>query len=168
MKEIINKQREDYLSWDEYFMSIAVISSMRSKDPNTQVGACIVKNNRILSIGYNGTPNGFEDKFFPWGREGQTLKTKYPFVCHAEMNAISNFEGIKKELEGSKLYVTLFPCNECAKLVIQNGIKEIIYLEDKYKETEGVKASKIMFDECGVKYTEFPKEKRKTLTLKLK
>ena len=168
MKEIINKQREDYLSWDEYFMSIAVISSMRSKDPNTQVGACIVKNNRILSIGYNGTPNGFEDKFFPWGREGQTLKTKYPFVCHAEMNAISNFEGIKKELEGSKLYVTLFPCNECAKLVIQNGIKEIIYLEDKYKETEGVKASKIMFDECGVKYTEFPEEKRKTLTLKLK
>lgn len=168
MKEIINKQREDYLSWDEYFMSIAVISSMRSKDPNTQVGACIVKNNRILSIGYNGTPNGFEDKFFPWGREGQSLKTKYPFVCHAEMNAISNFEGIKKELEGSKLYVTLFPCNECAKLVIQNGIKEIIYLEDKYKETEGVKASKIMFDECGVKYTEFPKEKRKTLTLKLK
>ena len=168
MKEIINKQREDYLSWDEYFMSIAVISAMRSKDPNTQVGACIVKNNRILSIGYNGTPNGFEDKFFPWGREGQALKTKYPFVCHAEMNAISNFEGIKKELEGSKLYVTLFPCNECAKLVIQNGIKEIIYLEDKYKETEGVKASKIMFDECGVKYTEFPKEKRKTLTLKLK
>lgn len=168
MKEIINKQREDYLSWDEYFMSIAVISSMRSKDPNTQVGACIVKNNRILSIGYNGTPNGFEDKFFPWGREGQALKTKYPFVCHAEMNAISNFEGIKKELEGSKLYVTLFPCNECAKLVIQNGIKEIIYLEDKYKETEGVKASKMMFDECGVKYTEFPKEKRKTLTLKLK
>lgn len=168
MKEIINKQREDYLSWDEYFMSIAVISAMRSKDPSTQVGACIVKNNRILSIGYNGTPNGFEDKFFPWGREGQTLKTKYPFVCHAEMNAISNFEGIKKELEGSKLYVTLFPCNECAKLVIQNGIKEIIYLEDKYKETEGVKASKIMFDECGVKYTEFPKEKRKTLTLKLK
>lgn len=168
MKEIINKQREDYLSWDEYFMSIAVISAMRSKDPSTQVGACIVKNNRILSIGYNGTPNGFEDKFFPWGREGQTLKTKYPFVCHAEMNAISNFEGIKKELEGSKLYVTLFPCNECAKLVIQNGIKEIIYLEDKYKETEGVKASKMMFDECGVKYTEFPKEKRKTLTLKLK
>lgn len=168
MKEIINKQREDYLSWDEYFMAISVISSMRSKDPNTQVGACIVKNNRILSIGYNGTPNGFEDKFFPWGREGQTLRTKYPFVCHAEMNAISNFKGIKKELEGSKLYVTLFPCNECAKLVIQNGIKEIIYLEDKYKDTEGVKASKIMFDECGVKYTEFPKEKRKTLTLKLK
>ena len=167
MKEV-NKQRQNYLSWDEYFMGIAVLSSMRSKDPNTQVGACIVKNNRIMSIGYNGTPNGFEDKFFPWGREGQTLNTKYPFVCHAEMNAISNFEGIKKDLEGSKLYVTLFPCNECAKLVIQTGIKEVIYLEDKYKETEGVRASKIMFDECGVKYTEFPEEKRKTLTLKLK
>lgn len=167
MKEI-NKQRQDYLSWDEYFMGIAKLSAMRSKDPNTQVGACIVKNNRIMSIGYNGTPNGFEDKFFPWGREGQTLNTKYPFVCHAEMNAISNFEGIKKDLEGSKLYVTLFPCNECAKLVIQTGIKEVIYLEDKYKETEGVRASKIMFDECGVKYTEFPEEKRKTLTLKLK
>lgn len=167
MKEI-NKQRQDYLSWDEYFMGIAKLSAMRSKDPNTQVGACIVKNNRIMSIGYNGTPNGFEDKFFPWGREGQTLNTKYPFVCHAEMNAISNFEGIKKDLEGAKLYVTLFPCNECAKLVIQTGIKEVIYLEDKYKETEGVRASKIMFDECGVKYTEFPQEKRKTLTLKLK
>lgn len=167
MKEI-NKQRQDYLSWDEYFMGIAKLSAMRSKDPNTQVGACIVKNNRIMSIGYNGTPNGFEDKFFPWGREGQTLNTKYPFVCHAEMNAISNFEGIKKDLEGSKLYVTLFPCNECAKLVIQTGIKEVIYLEDKYQETDGVRASKIMFDECGVKYTEFPQEKRKTLTLKLK
>jgi dCMP deaminase len=163
----VNKQRKDYLNWDEYFMGIAVLSAMRSKDPNTQVGACVVKNNRILSIGYNGTPNGFEDKCFPWGREGQALKTKYPFVCHAEMNAISNFEGTRKDLEDSKLYVTLFPCNECAKLVIQSGIKEVIYLEDKYKETDGVKASKIMFEECKVKYTEFPKEKRKTLTLKL-
>ena len=163
------KKRNNYLTWDEYFMSIAKLSSMRSKDPNTQVGACIVaSDNRILSIGYNGAPNGYSDDNFPWDREGTPLETKYLFVCHAEMNAISNFKGIKKELEGSKLYVTLFPCNECAKLVIQNGIKEIIYLEDKYKDTEGVKASKIMFDECGVKYTEFPKEKRKTLTLNLK
>lgn len=161
----INKQRKDYLSWDEYFMGVALLSSMRSKDPNTQVGACIVKDNRILSIGYNGTPNGFEDKFFPWDRKGQTLMTKYPFVCHAELNAISNFRGNKKDLEGSKLYVTLFPCNDCAKLVIQNGIKEIIYLEDKYKETEGVKASKIMFDTCNVKYTEYPKDKRKNIYL---
>ena len=167
MKEI-NKQREDYLSWDEYFMGIAVLSAMRSKDPNTQVGACIVsKINRILSIGYNGTPNGYEDKYFPWDRNGEFLNTKYPFVCHAEMNAISNFKGDKKDLEDAKLYVTLFPCNECAKLVVQNGIKEIVYLSDKYKETDGTKASKIMFDACGVKYTEFPKNKRKTIPLKL-
>ena len=167
MKEV-NLQRKEYISWDEYFMGIAVLSSMRSKDPNTQVGACIVsKNNRILAIGYNGTPNGFEDKFFPWAREGENLKTKYPFVCHAEMNAISNFKGDKKDLDGSKLYVTLFPCNECAKLVVQNGIKEVIYLSDKYKETEGTIASKIMFDACGIKYTEFPNNKRKTLSLKL-
>lgn len=167
MKEI-NKQRETYLSWDEYFMGVAVLSSMRSKDPSTQVGACIVKNNRILSIGYNGTPNGFEDKFFPWGREGKFLSTKYPFVCHAEMNAISNFEGNKKDFNGSKLYVTLFPCNECAKLVIQNGIKEIIYLEDKYKDTDGVKASKIMFDTCGVKYKEFPKDNKEKIEVNIK
>ena len=167
MKEI-NKQRNDYLSWDEYFMGIAMLSAMRSKDPNTQVGACIVsKTNRILSIGYNGTPNGFEDKYFPWDREGSFLETKYPFVCHAEMNAISNFKGDKKDLEGAKLYVTLFPCNECAKLVVQNGIKEVIYLSDKYKETDGTKASKLMFTACKVKYTEFPKKNRKTVTLKV-
>lgn len=167
MKEL-NKQRQNYLSWDEYFMGIAVLSSMRSKDPNTQVGACIVKNNRILSIGYNGTPNGFEDKFFPWGREGKFLNTKYPFVCHAEMNAISNFEGSKKDFNDSKLYVTLFPCNECAKLVVQNGIKEIIYLEDKYKDTDGVKASKLMFDTCGVKYKQFPKNQKEIIELNIK
>ena len=167
MKEV-NLQRKEYISWDEYFMGIAVLSSMRSKDPNTQVGACIVnKNNRILAIGYNGTPNGFEDKFFPWAREGENLKTKYPFVCHAEMNAISNYKGDKKDLDGSKLYVTLFPCNECAKLVVQNGIKEVIYLSDKYKETEETIASKIMFDACGIKYTKFPNNKRKTLPLNL-
>ena len=169
MKKIIkNKQRKDYLDWDEYFMAIAVLSSQRSKDPNTQVGACIVSNNnRILSIGYNGTPNGFEDKYFPWERSGNFLETKYAFVCHAEMNAISNFKGDKKDLENAKLYVTLFPCNECAKLVIQNGIKEIVYLSDKYKDTDGNIASKLMFDECGVRYSEFPKEKRNTLSLKL-
>ena len=166
--KIINKQRKDYLDWDEYFMGLAVLSSMRSKDPSTQVGACIVSNtNRILSIGYNGAPNGFEDKYFPWDREGNFLETKYPFVCHAEMNAISNFKGDKKDLENAKLYVTLFPCNECAKLVVQNGIKEIIYLSDKYKNTDGTKASKKMFDKCGVKYKEFPEDKRKTLTLKI-
>ena len=165
MKEF-NKQRNDYLDWDEYFMGIAILSSMRSKDPSTQVGACIVsRDNRILSIGYNGAPNGFEDKYFPWDREGSALETKYPFVCHAELNAISNFRGNKQDLVGAKLYVTLFPCNECTKLVIQNGIKEVIYLSDKYAHTDGVCASKIMLNKCDVKFTEYPKEKRKVLKL---
>ena len=151
MKEV-NKQRKDYLSWDEYFMAIARLSSMRSKDPSTQVGACIVgHDNRILSIGYNGAPNGFDDKKFPWDREGDMLNTKYAYVCHGEMNAILNYRGSRKDLENAKIYVDLFPCNECAKLIIQSGIKEIIYICDKYKDTDGVKASKRMLDECGVK-----------------
>ena len=107
-----NKKRADYISWDEYFMSIAKLSAKRSKDPSTQVGACIVSNdNRILSIGYNGAPNGFDDDKFPWAREGENLETKYPYVCHAEMNAILNYRGSKKDLENAKIYVDLFPCN---------------------------------------------------------
>ena len=149
----INKQRKDYLSWEEYFMGIAKLSAMRSKDPNTQVGACIVSNdNRILSIGYNGCPNGFPDSEFPWDREGNPLDTKYLYVCHAEMNAILNYRGSRKDLENAVLYVDLFPCNECAKLIIQAGIKEVIYLSDKYKDTDGVVASKRLFDTCGVAY----------------
>ena len=152
--------RKDYISWDSYFMSIAKLSALRSKDPSTQVGACIVSNdNRILSIGYNGAPNGFNDENFPWGREGENLNTKYPYVCHAEMNAILNYRGSKKDLENAKIYVDLFPCNECAKIIIQSGIKEVIYLNDLFKdkdgnllETDSVKASKLMFNECGVKY----------------
>ena len=121
-------KRENYLSWDEYFMAITELSAMRSKDPSTQVGACIVSDdNRILSIGYNGAPNGFNDDEFPWGRDGENLNTKYPYVCHAEMNAILNYRGSRKDLEGSKIYVDLFPCNECAKMIIQSGIKEVIY-----------------------------------------
>ena len=168
MKEL-NKQRKDYLTWDEYFMGVAYLSSLRSKDPSTQVGSCIVSSdNRILSIGYNGAPNGFEDNLFPWDREGDFLNTKYAYVCHSELNAISNYRGNKKDLVGAKLYVTLFPCNECTKLIIQNGIKEIIYLSDKYANTDGTKASKIMLEKCGVKFTEYPKEKRKKLTLEMK
>ena len=113
------KKRVDYLSWDEYFMGIAKLSALRSKDPSTQVGACIVSDdNRILSIGYNGAPNGFNDDSFPWDREGNALDTKYLYVCHAELNAILNFRGNKRDLEGSKIYVALFPCNECAKAII--------------------------------------------------
>ena len=151
--EKINKQRKDYLSWEQYFMGIAKLSAMRSKDPSTQVGACIVgDDNRILAIGYNGCPNGFNDEVFPWDREGEALNTKYLYVCHAEMNAILNYRGNRKELENARVYVDLFPCNECAKLIIQSGIKEVIYLSDKYAKTDGVIASKRLFDTCGVKY----------------
>lgn len=150
---ILNKQRKDYLSWDEYFMGIAKLSAMRSKDPNTQVGACIVdENKRILSIGYNGTPNGFKDECFPWGKEGNILETKKLYVCHAELNAILNFRGSRKDLENSTIYVDLFPCNECAKAIIQTGIKKVVYLSDKYKDRADNIASKKLFDECGVVY----------------
>ncbi|HCO28860.1 MAG TPA: cytidine deaminase [Lachnospiraceae bacterium] len=144
-------KRQDYLSWDEYFMGVAMLAAMRSKDPGTQVGACIVDaNNKILSIGYNGMPTGCSDDCMPWDREGDPLHTKYLYVCHAELNAILNYNG--GSLEGAKLYGTLFPCNECCKAIIQSGIKEIIYMSDKYADTDSVKASKAMFDMVGVKY----------------
>ena len=163
-----SKKRKDYISWDEYFMAIAVLSAMRSKDPSTQVGACIVdKNNRILSIGYNGTPNNFDDDIFPWEREGNPLETKYLYVVHAERNAILNYRGSRKDLENAKVYVDLFPCNECAKEIVQSGIKEVVYLRDKYKDSNEVIASKKMFDACGVIYREFPHEKRKDILIKI-
>ena len=148
-------KRKDYICWDEYFMAIAKLSAMRSKDPSTQVGACIVSNdNRILSIGYNGAPNGFDDEKFPWSREGDNLDTKYPYVCHAEMNAILNYRGNKKDLESAKIYVDLFPCNECAKIIIQSGIKEVVYSRsyDYDNHSDEMEASIRMFDACGVKY----------------
>ena len=130
-------KRTDYISWDDYFMGISLLSGMRSKDPSTQVGACIVdKDNRIVSIGYNGFLNGCSDEDFPWSREGENLNTKYPYVCHAEMNAILNYRGNKKDLEHAKIYVDLFPCNECAKIIIQSGIKEVVYLSNKYADSE--------------------------------
>ena len=166
--EKVNKQRKDYLTWDEYFMGIAKLSAMRSKDPNTQVGACIVSaDNRILSIGYNGSPNGFHDDVFPWDREGEPLNTKYLYVCHAEMNAILNYRGSRKDLEGAKVYVDLFPCNECAKAIIQSGISEVVYLSDKYEGTEGNLAAKKIFEMCGIDYEEFKSNKKEvTLTLR--
>ena len=143
-------KREGYLSWDDYFMSVALLSGKRSKDPNTQVGACIVnKNNIIESIGYNGLPKGCSDDEFPWDKEGETLNTKYPFVVHAELNAILNAKG--KDLSGCRIYVALFPCNECAKAIIQSGISEVIYLSDKYANTDSVRASKLMFKCARVK-----------------
>ena len=122
-------KRIDYINWDEYFMGIAVLSGKRSKDPSTQVGACIInKDKKIVGVGYNGFPAGCSDEDFPWDREGEFLQTKYPFVMHAEQNAILN--SIKK-LTGCSIYVGLFPCHECAKAIIQSGIKEVIYLSEK-------------------------------------
>ena len=153
-------KRTDYITWDEYFMGVALLAAMRSKDPNTQVGACIVDGeNRILSTGYNGFPSGCSDDEFPWEREGGFSETKYPFVVHAELNAILNARG--KNLTDSKIYVALFPCHECAKAIIQSGIKEIIYLSDKYKNTESTVASKRMLDRAGVKYTQLFMENKK-------
>ncbi|MBO5440521.1 MAG: dCMP deaminase family protein [Clostridia bacterium] len=146
-------RRQNYISWDEYFMGVALLASMRSKDPNTQVGACIVDNeNRILSTGYNGFPSGCSGDEFPWEREGNFCETKYPFVVHAELNAILNARG--KNLTGAKIYIALFPCNECAKAIIQSGIKEVIYLSDKYADTDGTIASKRMLTSAGVKFTQ--------------
>ncbi len=148
-------KRSDYISWDEYFMGIALLASMRSKDPNTQVGCCIVdENNVILTTGYNGFPKGCSDDEFPWAREGEN--TKYPYVVHAELNAILNASG--KDLRGSRLYVALFPCNECAKAIIQAGIKEVVYLSDKYADTPATMASKLMLNTAGVKLTQMKPE----------
>ena len=143
-------KRNDYISWDEYFMGVALLAAKRSKDPNTQVGCCIVnKNKRILSTGYNGFPYGCSDDSFPWEREGSD--TKYKYVVHAELNAILNAGG--KDLTGSRLYVDLFPCNECAKAIIQSGISEVVYLYDKYADTEDTIASKKMLNSAGVRLT---------------
>src|SRR5574344_1055978 len=167
MEDIMNKKRNEYLNWDEYFMAIAKLSAMRSKDPNTQVGACIVDDtNRILSIGYNGAPNGYNDNEFPWEREGSPLDTKYLYVVHAERNAILNYKGSRKDLESAKIYVDLFPCNECAKEIIQSGIKEVVYLSDKYADTDNTIASKRLFDKCGVKYRHLDIDKEINITLK--
>ena len=159
------KKREDYIGWDAYFMGVAELSAQRSKDPNTQVGACIVsQDKKILSVGYNGAPNGYDDKDMPWDREGDFINTKYAYVCHAELNAILNNKG--SNLEGSTLYVDLFPCNECAKAIIQSGIKEIVYKSDKYEGTDGNIVSKKMLDYCNIKYRKY-KEEGKKLTLDL-
>ena len=140
-------EREDYISWDEYFMGIAMLSARRSKDPNTQVGACIVsESNRILSMGYNGFPNGVPDAEFPWNREGDD--NKYFYSTHSELNAILNYRG--GSLEGCKMYVTLFPCNECAKAIIQSGIRTVVYADDKYGNTPNFLASKRMLARAGV------------------
>lgn len=142
-------KREHVLSWDAYFMAMAHLASFRSKDPNTQVGACIVNpQKRVVGLGYNGFPHGCSDDCYPWQREGEFLDTKYPFVVHAELNAILNST---KDLTGCTLYVSLFPCNECAKAIIQSGISQVVYESDKYDGTQENKASKKMFHDAGVR-----------------
>lgn len=145
----------DHISWDEYFMGLALLSAKRSKDPSTKVGSCIVNaDNRIVGIGYNGFPSKCSDADLPWGREGNVLDTKYPYVIHAEQNAILNST---KNLKGCKIYITLFPCNECCKLILQSGIIEVIYLEDntRVNSQDGVIASKRMLDLAKVPYYKY-------------
>lgn len=162
----MSDKRKGYISWEEYFMGVALLAAERSKDPNTQVGACIVDaQDRILATGYNGFPRGCSDDEFPWNRDESAGETKYPFVVHAELNAILNAKG--KNLDGAVLYVGLFPCNECAKAIIQVGIKEVIYLSDKYASTPGTLASKRMLKAAGVKLTQL-KPTRSELVLKFK
>lgn len=155
-------KREDYISWDEYFMGVAHLSGMRSKDPNTQVGACIVSgDNKILSMGYNGFPKGCSDEEYPWEREGQEEDTKYPYVTHSELNAILNYRG--GSLEGTTLYVSLFPCNECAKAIIQAGITRVVYDSDKYLNTPMNLAAKRMFRSAGVELVPYSRTGRMIL-----
>ncbi len=147
-------KRTDYISWDEYFMGIALLSAQRSKDNSTQVGACIVNpEHKILSLGYNGMPIGCSDEEMPWDRVGDPYDTKYYYVCHAELNAILNAD--LGTLKGATVYVTLFPCNECTKAIIQTGIAEIVYLDDKYHDTDSTRASRRMLDLAGVRYRQY-------------
>ncbi len=162
----MSEKRKDYISWDEYFMAVAKLAGMRSKDPHSQVGACIVSpDNKILSMGYNGLPTGCSDDEFPWGRDdGDPLRSKYYYVTHSELNAILNYRG--GSLEGAKMYVSLFPCNECAKAIIQSGIKTVIYGCDKYDRTPEVVASKMMFQAAGVSFRQYEPTNRKiTITV---
>ncbi|MBQ6733734.1 MAG: dCMP deaminase family protein [Lachnospiraceae bacterium] len=154
-------KRDDYISWDEYFMSVAMLTGLRSKDPSTQVGACIVsRDNKILSMGYNGLPRGCSDEEFPWERDSEDeLETKYPYVVHSELNAILNYRG--GSLDGAKIYVSLFPCNECAKAIIQAGIRTVIFDSDKYHNTPMMRASRRMFDAAGVRYYQYARSGRK-------
>ena len=159
MCEKVDK-RDNYISWDEYFMGVALLSAQRSKDPSTQVGACIVnKDNKIVGVGYNGFPIGCSDEDLPWNRKGNFIETKYPFICHAELNAILNSN--TQSLKNCTIYVALFPCNECAKAIIQSGIREVVYLSDKYAHTDVVKASKIMFGQSGIKMRQMVTKRKK-------
>ncbi|OFK24686.1 MULTISPECIES: dCMP deaminase family protein [Olsenella] len=146
-------KRSDVISWDEFFMRVAIAASLRSKDPKTQVGACIADtNHRILSVGYNGTPSGITDDAFPWEDSDDPLFDKHNYVIHAEANALLNYRGSLKDVQGATVYVTLFPCQECAKMLIQAGVGEVVYLDDKYHDTLGAQVSRTALETCGVTY----------------
>ncbi len=154
--KIYENHRKNYISWDEYYMGVAILASKRSKDPSTQVGACIVSNDkRILSVGYNGTPNAIKDECFNWGKQGDRLENKHAYVIHAEVNAMLNFKGNTNELKDAIMYVTLFPCNECAKFIVQSGIKKVIYLSDEDHDKKETMASKNILNKCGVGYMKY-------------
>ena len=158
------KKREKYLSWDDTFMMLANLISQRSKDPSTQVGAVIVDdNNVILGLGYNGWPRGIDQDDLPWEREGKDLETKYPYVVHGEINAIFNSY---QRINNSRIYCNLFPCNECVKAIIQNGIKEVIYESDKYHEVDNTKAARKLLDLAGIKYRQYSTQSKMNLELK--
>lgn len=153
-------KRRNVISWDEFFMKVALAASERSKDPNTQVGACIADtNHRILSVGYNGTPSALNDDDFPWADNPDPLNDKHSYVVHAEANAILNYRGSLKDMQGATVYVTLFPCHECAKTLVQAGIGEVVYLDDKYAGTTDNLIARRTFDTCGVTYRQMRLEK---------
>lgn len=153
-------KRQEVISWDGFFMGVAIAASLRSKDPNTQVGACIADvHNRILSVGYNGTPQGLDDDDFPWQTTSDPLHDKHNYVIHAEANAILNYRGSLKDMTHATAYVTLFPCHECAKTLVQAGIGEVVYLDNKYAGTTDQLIAQNIFDRCGVHYRQIdPKE----------
>ena len=151
-EKCLNQRRTNYLGWDDYFMSVAFLSAQRSKDPSSQVGACIVNpDKKIVGIGYNGMPVGCSDEILPWSRTGETIMdTKYAYVCHAELNAIMNKNSF--DVTGCSLFVALFPCYECAKVIVQSRIREVVYYSDKYHDRPEMKASRRMFNLAGISY----------------
>ena len=168
-REYLGGKRENVSSWDDTFMKLACVTAERSKDPSSQVGACLVDSeNYILSLGYNGAPNGWPDSDFPWGRDNENpIYNKYSYVVHAEENAIYNFKGDSSRLRGATVYVTLFPCPKCAKALIQNGVSKVVYLSDKYANTPDVIASKILLRQCKVKFEQFDEKLQREVTISL-
>ena len=159
-----NDKRKDYLDWDETFILMSTLIAKRSKDPNTQTGACIVDdNNIVVGLGYNGFPRGCRDDSFPWCRDGELTKTKYAYVVHAEANAILNSS---RSVKDCKMYCHLSPCNECAKIIIQSGIKEVIYESDKYKDVDIFKVAKKMLKTAGVKLRKYESKNKIVLRKK--